>query len=84
MDQYVGCGYCEPEAGAIEIKTNDTLILASDGLHHAIGNKTISCILNAENDIKKRAETLISSVLDAGGIDNITIVLCDCIFKRKG
>jgi protein phosphatase len=78
MDQYVGCGYCEPESGEIIIKTGDTLLLASDGLHHAVGSDIISSILTGENDIPKKAGSLIAAALDAGGTDNITVVLSDC------
>ncbi len=78
MDQFVGCGYCEPETGHIKTRTKDLLVLVSDGLHKYVSSEKISCILNIETGIEGKAESLIRSALDAGGEDNITVVLCEC------
>ncbi len=80
MDQFVGCGYCEPETGHIKTQAKDMLMLVSDGLHKYVSSETISGILNAESDMECKAESLIASALDAGGQDNVTVVLCACIF----
>lgn len=56
------------------------LMLVSDGLHKYVSSETVSAILNAETDMECRAESLIASALDAGGQDNVTVVLCACIF----
>lgn len=80
MDQFVGCGYCEPETGHIKIQAKDLLVLVSDGLHKYISSESVSCILNMESGMESKAESLIASALDAGGEDNITVVLCECLF----
>ncbi|MEZ4527674.1 MAG: protein phosphatase 2C domain-containing protein [Desulfobacterales bacterium] len=82
MDQFVGCGYCEPETGHIKTQAKDLLVLMSDGLHKYVGKETVSGILNAQTDMEGKAEFLIASALEAGGQDNITVVLCEicCLF----
>jgi len=75
MDQCVGCGYSEPETGNLHFNTGDLLVLSSDGLHKQISGPTLISILNAATDLKTKAKSLVKAALDAGGKDNITIVI---------
>jgi len=75
MDQYVGCGYAEPETGTLQILDHDCVILSTDGLHKLIGHNEFASILNTSADIGTKAEKLVRAALDAGGTDNITVVL---------
>ena len=75
MDQFVGCGYAEPETGSLDLLPEDTLVLATDGLHKQISKKGIQVLLTAEKPLEEKARTLIRAAVDAGGKDNITVVL---------
>jgi PPM family protein phosphatase len=75
MDQCVGCGYAEPETGRLEFLCGDLLVLSSDGLHKEITEKTLNSILNMESKLKNKAKALVQAALDAGGKDNITVVM---------
>lgn len=77
LDQCVGCGDCIPETGRMEIKTGDLLILTTDGLHGEITTETISSILTSPTDIETKAKFLIQAALDAGGKDNMTMVIAE-------
>jgi protein phosphatase len=77
MDQYVGCGYAEPEAGSLEIRDKDLLVLAADGLHKQITGDTLHSLLNAEGSLEAKAKSLVKAALDAGGKDNITVLLAE-------
>jgi len=77
LDQCVGCGDCIPETGRMGIKSGDLLILTTDGLHGEISTETISSILNSSTDIETKAKFLIQAALDAGGKDNMTIVIAE-------
>ena len=77
LDQCVGCGDCIPESGLMGIKSGDLLILTTDGLHGEITPETISSILNSPTDIETKAKFLIQAALDAGGKDNMTIVIAE-------
>ena len=75
MDQCVGCGYVEPETGRLEFLAGDMLMLSTDGLHRDITDNTIDTILNMDRNLEIKAKALVKAALDAGGKDNITVVL---------
>ncbi len=75
MDQCVGCGYSEPETGNLKFHTGDLLVLSTDGLHKQIPEPTLNSILNAATDLETKARSLVKAALDAGGNDNITLIL---------
>jgi serine/threonine protein phosphatase PrpC len=75
MDQCVGCGYSEPETGNLKFNTGDLLVLSTDGLHKQIPETTLIYILNAATGLKTKAKSLVKAALDAGGMDNITLVM---------
>lgn len=75
LDQTVGCGICEPETGRLEFKEKQLLILTTDGLHKKIDAETIISQLVAETDLETKAKSLVEAALEAGGSDNITIVI---------
>lgn len=77
LDQCVGCGICEPETGRLEVQDKDILILSTDGLHKTISNETLLFHLNAEINLKTKAQNLIQAALDDGGDDNITLVIAE-------
>jgi protein phosphatase len=75
MDQYVGCGYTEPETGCLDFFAGDVLFLATDGLYKHICPETIVSILNTDAGLEEKAATLVNAALKAGGTDNITVML---------
>ena len=77
MDQCVGCGIAEPETGLFEVRDEDLLILSTDGLHKQISFETLIYLLNADTSIKTKAQSLLQAAIDAGGKDNISIVIAE-------
>ena len=76
MDQYVGCGYAEPETGCLNLFAGDVLVLATDGLYRQISTETIVSILNmGSGGPEEKAAALVNTALKAGGTDNITVML---------
>jgi len=75
MDQYIGCGYAEPETGFFNLLWGDILILSSDGLHGGIADTTMNSILTQETSLEDKAKSLVKAALEAGGDDNITLVI---------
>ncbi len=80
LDQYVGCGYAEPETGSMELLSDDILLLATDGLHRKISRSGIQALLTSKKPLEDKAQALIQKAIDAGGEDNITVVLS----RRRG
>jgi protein phosphatase len=75
MDQCVGCGFAEPETGRLEFLAGDVLLLSTDGLHRDITDNTIGSILSRDTHLEIKAKALVKAALDAGGKDNITVVI---------
>ncbi|MDP6681579.1 MAG: hypothetical protein QF876_01090 [Desulfobacterales bacterium] len=75
IDQCIGCGDCEPEEGHLNTLSTDLIMLSTDGLHDAVDEATMFEILSLDGDIETKANELVSRALDAGGKDNITVVL---------
>jgi protein phosphatase len=55
---------------------DDTYILCCDGLTDMISEREIARILTAEKNVTAVADRLVSAANDAGGKDNISVVVC--------
>ncbi len=76
LDQCVGCPMCEPVTGSLPVERGDLLLHTTDGLHDALSVKELTKILSPpDRSIEDKAEGLIQAALDAGGRDNMTVVL---------
>jgi protein phosphatase len=56
------------------------LLLCSDGLPTMVADSTIQEIMEYDKSVDETADELLKVALDAGGYDNITIVLADFAF----
>lgn len=56
-------------------EAGDVLLLASDGLHGVVGDDEIAAILLAERELTRAATRLVERACDAGGPDNVSVVL---------
>lgn len=63
------------EAQVFPLIPNTTLLLCSDGLTDMITTATISTILGENKSVEEKTDSLINAALNAGGNDNITVVL---------
>jgi protein phosphatase len=61
--------HCEQPA------VGDCYLLCSDGLTGMVTNDQIAVICATERDLDRAVEKLIDAANDAGGIDNISVVL---------
>ena len=57
--------------------SKDLFLLCSDGLTDMVTDNQIQEILDTDHDIDKKTEALIEQAKDAGGNDNITVVLAE-------
>jgi protein phosphatase len=74
-DQYIGCGYCEPETGSFDLLPGDLLLLASDGLHRLVAAERLAALLGAPGGPGEKTAALVAAALAAGGEDNITALV---------
>jgi PPM family protein phosphatase len=63
------------EAHALEVSAGDRLLLCSDGLTEMLSNDAIAAVLLAEPDPEAACTKLVAQANDAGGRDNITVVI---------
>ena len=62
----------------LPIETGDRVLLCSDGLSDMVPEARISeILLESSGDPERAARTLLSAALDAGGNDNITVIVVD-------
>ena len=67
-------GENEPDLLVTDIKKGDVFLLCSDGLNGMVADADIEQTLR-ENDLERAADRLIEQALEAGGRDNVTLVL---------
>ena len=58
-----------------ELGENDTLLLCSDGLSGEVSDDSIASILAETTDSQARVDRLIAAALEAGGKDNVTVLV---------
>lgn len=75
----------EPDMYELNIHSGDRLMLCSDGLYSMVRDDKIADILSRTPDPQKAADRLVKAALDAGGADNITVIVVDAtvISERK-
>lgn len=73
---YDGVGYIQ--AHTINLKPS-TLMLCSDGLYDMVHSSQMAGILSEPISTDKRVDKLINAALEAGGKDNVTVVVVDLI-----
>ena len=60
---------------ATDTQRGDLWLLCSDGLNSMISDREIERTMNAAVNLETMADTLIAKALDAGGRDNVTLIL---------
>ena len=65
----------EPEIHTVQLQDNDTLLLCSDGLTDMVTDERIAQVLERAPTAESAAKALVDQALEAGGRDNITVVL---------
>jgi serine/threonine protein phosphatase PrpC len=65
----------EVDTWTYSLKAGDVLLLCSDGLTSMIAEERIAQILTSTRELEQAAEELIGEANEAGGRDNITVVL---------
>jgi len=67
-----------PYIKSFQIKKNDRLLLCSDGLTDMLSDVEIQSVLSQNPDADAAVQTLVKQANNAGGADNITVILIDC------
>ena len=65
----------QPDFGIVTVEAGDFIVINSDGLTNMISGDEIRDIVVSDLSIEEKAKTLIRFANNAGGLDNITVVL---------
>jgi eukaryotic-like serine/threonine-protein kinase len=84
LEQYIGCQHLTPLSGTFTLDAGDMLILMSDGCYRHVPPDTITDICRRSGTPARAADTLVKRALDAGGTDNITVVVAQKKPPPKG
>ncbi|RRD49542.1 PP2C family serine/threonine-protein phosphatase [Arachnia propionica] len=78
----LGAGIEQPEADQwlIPARQGDVVVICSDGLSNEVSSETITATVRLTDDLQEAANRLVQFALDAGGRDNVTVVLVRCEF----
>lgn len=63
------------EVMEIEVKTDDRLLICSDGLSGVVPRERLETIVSSTNGLDETCQALIAAANDAGGPDNITVAM---------
>ena len=64
-----------PDTSKVELRRHDTLLLCTDGLTKHLKSDDVSGVLEAAESAEVACRNLVSSALDRGGTDNVTVVV---------
>ena len=65
----------QPDFGMVTVEAGDFIVINSDGLTNMISGDEIRDIVVSDLSVEEKAKTLVRLANNAGGLDNITVVL---------
>jgi protein phosphatase len=80
LTQAIGKGETVVEAQHLQLQDGDRLMLSSDGLTDGVGDEDIAEVL-ARGDCDAACGELMHRALEAGGRDNVTVIVADVELK---
>ena len=79
MSNWIGFERSDVEAHELSVKLGDSLLLCTDGLSNMIADSEIEAILGEPVPVEARAERLIAAANEAGGVDNVSVVVVEVV-----
>lgn len=77
-------GQVEVDVYTITVRAGDRVVLCSDGLTTMVRDRDVERMARAGNEPQRTAEELIEAANEAGGDDNITVVVVDVLEVEAG
>ncbi|MHB9133095.1 MAG: Stp1/IreP family PP2C-type Ser/Thr phosphatase [Armatimonadota bacterium] len=70
-----GDDHISPEIASQALEPGDIILLCTDGLSGAVSSEEMKSILVSDQDAQEKADALVQAALQAGGPDNVTVVV---------
>ncbi|HEY4178899.1 MAG TPA: protein phosphatase 2C domain-containing protein [Kofleriaceae bacterium] len=67
----------DPSLSIIQLRKGDRVLLCSDGLHGLVGDPALALLMGPPHTIEHAVRLLVTAARAAGGLDNITAVVCE-------
>lgn len=77
-------GEVDVDVSVATVRSDDYVLLCSDGLSNMLSDPEIKEIVLQESPLEEKVTTLIDKANEAGGSDNITVLLIDFQSKQEG
>jgi protein phosphatase len=71
------------ELGHHDLRDGDRVLVASDGLTEMVSDEAIAGLLRRESDPSAACAALVAAALEAGGTDNVTVLVADCRIRPE-
>ncbi|CAN5553457.1 hypothetical protein BH20ACT19_BH20ACT19_07320 [soil metagenome] len=75
ISRCLGGERAQPDLYSVEGRPADVLLLCSDGLTGALGERRVATILRSSRELWMAAGQLVAGANESGGRDNVTVVL---------
>lgn len=82
LTQALGLGDVRPDVCLVEVGGRDRLVLCTDGLSGMLDDATIATVATSAGTAQAAADELVACALDAGGYDNVTVVVLGELGRR--
>lgn len=69
------------DTGILTLKPGDKILLCTDGLYTMVSNDFIKEVLQSNQPVAEKTRQMLKAALDAGGIDNITLIIIEVVDK---
>jgi protein phosphatase len=71
----------QPDLFVVAMADRDRMLVCSDGLTNELTDQLIAAILGSTPDPQQAAEVLVTTACEAGGRDNVTVVVVDAVLS---
>jgi len=75
----IGGSDMTPTVGLVDLEPGDSLMLCTDGLTRHVDEARIAEVLGGPNDARAMAEQLVAYALEAGGSDNVSVIVAKAV-----
>jgi serine/threonine protein phosphatase PrpC len=82
LTRYVGMENARPDVKVVSIKQGDRFLLCTDGLSEMVKDEEMAEIMRGAQRPEVVLQQLVSRANEAGGYDNITAVIIECMLNK--
>jgi serine/threonine protein phosphatase PrpC len=75
LSSAIGGSELHPVVGLVDLEPGDSIILSTDGLTKHVSIERIEAQMERASDVEGVARQLVDDALDAGGSDNVTVIV---------